>query len=324
MILERSLQLASCLAVLALALGGPDAAAQPSRTVKIVVPYPPASGPDILSRMMADQISRAKGAPTVVIENRPGGGTVIGNEAVARAAPDGNTVLLAAPSFAISPALKRGNYDVVKSFEPVCNLAATPMPLVVRADSPYKTLNDLIADAKAKPGKVIFSSGGPASTLHLAIEVLRRAAGIEITYVPYPGTAPAINALMGGHVATVWADYPTVVSQLKSGTLRGLVTSSAKRVESMPDVPTLIETGVVTYTSDIFYGIVAPAKTPAAELAKLSNWFSAAIKAPDIQPRLAKQGLFPLDQCGAAFGDFIRNTAADYARIIREAKITVK
>jgi tripartite-type tricarboxylate transporter receptor subunit TctC len=321
---EHPFKLAACLVALAFAFIGDGAGAQSSRTVKIVVPYPPASGPDILSRMMADQIGHAKDGPTVVVENRPGGGTVIGNEAVARAAPDGNTVLLAAPSFAISPALKRGNYDVVTSFEPVCNLASTPMPLVVRADSPYKTINDLIADAKAKPGKVIFSSGGPASTLHLAIEVLRRAAGLDITYVPYPGTAPAINALMGGHVNAVWADYPTVVSQLKSGTLRGLVTSSEKRVATMPDVPTLIETGIVKYTSDIFYGIVAPAKTPAAELAKLSSWFSAAIRAPELQPKLAQQGLFPLNQCGAAFGEFIRNTAADYARIIREANITVK
>jgi tripartite-type tricarboxylate transporter receptor subunit TctC len=318
----RSLStLVSCLATAALIFAASDAQAQ--RTVKIVVPYPPASGPDILSRMMADQIGRMKDGPVVVVENRPGGGTVIGNEAVARAAPDGNTVLLAAPSFAISPALHRGNYDVVKSFEPVCNLAATPMPLVVRSDSPYKTLADLIADAKAKPGKVVFSSGGPASTLHLAIEVLRRAAKLDITYVPYPGTAPAINALMGGHVNAVWADYPTVVAQLKSGTLRGLVVSSDKRVTSLPDIPTLTETGIVKYTSEIFYGIMAPARTPAAELTRLSNWFSTAIKTPDLQPKLAQQGLFPLDQCGAAFGDFMRRTTEDYARIIREANIKV-
>ena len=319
---QRMLKAAFCLAAIAFLLAAPDASPQSARTLKIVVPYAPASGPDILSRMMAEQIGRASGA-TVVVENRPGGGTVVGNEAVARAAPDGNTVLLVAPSFVISPALKRGNYDVVKSFEPVCNLAATPMPLVVQTASPYKTLADLIADAKARPGKVVFSSGGPASTLHLAIEVLKRAAKIDITYVPYAGTAPAINALMGGHVAAVWADYPTVVGQLKAGTLRALVTASEKRVNSLPDVPTLIETGIVQYASDIFYGIAAPAKTPAADLSRLSGWFSAAIKEPELQPKLAQQGLFPVAMCGAAFGDFMRRTTEDYTRIIQEANIKV-
>ena len=154
-----------------IALAGSRAGAQTQRTVKIIVPYTPASGPDILSRMMADQIGRA-GGPTVVVENRPGGGTVVGTEAAARAAPDGNTVLLVANSFAIIPALKRGSYDVATSFDPVCYLASTPMVLVVQASSPYKTLADLIADARAKPGKVVFSSGGPASSLHVAIEVL--------------------------------------------------------------------------------------------------------------------------------------------------------
>jgi len=201
----------------------------------------------------------------------------------------------------------------------VCHLASTPMVLVVQGSSPYKTLNDLIAAAKARP--VVFARGGPASSLHVAIEVLKRAANIEITYVPYGGTAPAINALMGGHVTAVWADYPTVVGQLRSDQLRGLVTASEKRVPTLPDVPTLTETGIVKYTADIFYGIVAPAKTPADELAKLSDWFGTALKAPELQPKLAQQGLFPVGMCGAPFGDFMRRSAEDYARIIREANI---
>jgi tripartite-type tricarboxylate transporter receptor subunit TctC len=315
----RALKAAGLGAIL-LMLGAFDADAQGTRTVKIVVPYPPGSGPDILSRMMADQIGRT-GGPTVVVENRPGGGTVIGNEAVARAAPDGNTVLLVANSFVINPAMKRGNYEVVRDFEPVCHLAATPMVLVVQGSASYRTLNDLIADAKARPGQVVFSSGGPASSLHVAIEVLKRAAGIEITYVPYAGTAPAINALMGGHVTTVWADYPTVVSQLKAGTLRPLVTTSGKRVSALPDVPTLTETGITKYEADIFYGIVAPAKTPADELAKLSGWFGTALKAAEVQPKLAQQGLFPVGACGAPFADFMRRTTDDYTRIITEANI---
>jgi len=196
--------------------------------------------------------------------------------------------------------------------------------LVVLGSSPYRTLNDLIAAARAKPGELAFASGGPGSSLHVAIEVLKRAANINITYVPYGGTAPAINALMGNHVAAVWADYPTVVSQLASGTLRGLVTTSHTRVEALPDVPTLIETGISNYEADIFYGVVAPAKTPPEIVNQLSGLFVSALKAPDMKPKLAQQGLFPVGICGAQFGAYLQRMVDDYTRIIREANITVK
>ncbi len=248
---------------------------------------------------MAEQIGRTQGA-TVVVENRPGGGTVIGTEAVERAAPDGHTVLLVGNSFVINPPLKRANYDPTRSFEPVCYLAATPMVLVVLGSSPYRTLDDLIAAARAKPGELAFASGGPCSS------------------------APAITALMGIHVAAVWADYPTVVSQLKAGTLRGLVTTSRTRVATLPDVPTLGETGISNYEADIFYGVVAPAKTPPEILNRLSGFFSSAVKASDMPPKLAEQGLFPVGMCGAEFGAYLRRQVDEYSRIIREADITVK
>ncbi|HEY6993301.1 MAG TPA: tripartite tricarboxylate transporter substrate binding protein [Xanthobacteraceae bacterium] len=308
------------LAVIFAALPGNGAWSQTARTIKIVVPYPPGSGPDILSRLMAEQIGRAQG-PTVVVENRPGGGTVIGTEAVARAAPDGNTVLLVANSFVVNPALKRQNYDPSTSFEPICYLAATPIVLVVNGTSPYRTLDDMLTAARARPGELALASGGPASALHIAFEVLKRAAHINMTYVPYPGTAPAINALLGGHVAAVFADYPTVVSQLKSGALRGLVTTSHARVGPLPDVPTLGETGVSKYEADIFYGIVAPAKTPSEMVAQLSAWFGAALEIPEMKPKLAKQGLFPVGKCGAEFGAYMREQADEYSRIIRESGI---
>ena len=310
-------------ATLLTASAGPSAWSQATGTIKIVVPYTPGSGPDILSRLMAEQMGRAQG-PTVVVENRPGGGTVIGTEAVERAEPDGRTVLLVANSFVINPPLQRASYDPSTSFEPVCYLAATPMVLVVLGSSPYRTLNDLITAARAKPGELAFASGGPGSSLHIAIEVLKRSANISITYVPYGGTAPAINALMGNHVAAVWADYPTVVSQLQSGTLRGLVTTSKARIETLPDVPTLGETGISKYEAEIFYGIVAPAKTPTDALNRLSGWFSSALKAPDMKPKLAQQGLFPVGMCGAEFGAYLRRQVDEYSRVIREANITVK
>jgi len=302
----------------ALILGTVAAWAQ-GKTLKIIVPYTPGSGPDIISRLMGEAIGRANG-PTVLVENRPGAGTVIGTEAAARAEADGGTILLAGNSFVINAAMKRGNYSLA-GFAPVCNLAVTAMVLVVQGTAPWKTVQDLVADARAQPGKITFASGGPASSLHVAIEVLRLATRIDTNYVPYGGTAPAINALMGGHVQAVWADYPTVVSQLKSGTLRGLVTTSPKRLAELPDVPTLDETGITRYEAEIFYSLVAPAKTPAAELKQLQDLFSAAMKTPEVQPRLAQQGLFPAVSCGAAFGMFLRQSADEYERVINETGI---
>jgi tripartite-type tricarboxylate transporter receptor subunit TctC len=308
------------IAAMLLAPASHSAWSQTTRTIKIVVPYTPGSGPDILSRLMGEQIGRTQG-PTVVVENRPGGGTVIGTEAVARAEPDGGTVLLIANSFVVNPALKKQNYDPVTSFEPICQLAATPIVLVVTGASPYRTLADLIAAARAKPGELSLASGGPASSLHFAFEVLKRAANINMTYVPYGGTAPAINALVGGHVTAVFADYPTVVSQLKAGSLRGLVTASQARVEPLPDVPTLAETGISKYEADIFYGIVAPAKTPAEMVSQLASRFTAAVQAPEMKPKLDQQGLFPAIRCGADFASLIRRQVDEYSRVARETNI---
>src|SRR3954454_7765842 len=304
---------------LLLMLPGHAAWAEATRTIKIVVPYAPGSGPDILGRLLAEQIGRQNG-PTMVVEDRPGAGTVIGTEAVARAAPDGNTVLVVAPSFVINPSLRKVNYDL-SSFEPICHLAATPMVIVVNSASPYRSLGDLIAGARAKPGKLTLGSGGPGSSLHIGFEILKRAAGINMTFVPYAGNAPAINALLGGHLTTVYADYPTVVEQLKVGTLRALATAGRNRAEALPDVPTVAESGFKDYDLDIWYGIVAPAKTSDDALSQLAAWSSAAVKAPEMKPKLALQGLYPVGSCGAEFGAHLRKQHDEYARVIREANI---
>ena len=302
-----------------LALAAPHAVAQTAHNLKIVVPYPPASGPDILSRLMADQIGRAQNA-TVVVENRPGGGTMIGTEAAARMPPDGGTVLLVANSFVVNPALKKGNYDVATSFEPVCQLASTPMVIVVKGDSPYKTAAELVAAARAKPGELSVA-GAPSSSLQMAYEMFKHDAKVNMTFVPYPGTAPAVNTLMGGHVTAVSADYPTVVGHLKSGALRGLVTASPKRIETLPDVPTFAEAGLGKYEDEIFYGYMAPAKTPAASIKQLSGWFTDAMKSAEVKPKLAQQGLFTTIRCGAEFGTYLQKQVESYSRVIREANI---
>lgn len=309
----------ACFTVIAFALGCPAAHAQSGRTIKIVVPYPPGSGPDITSRLMAEQISRMQNV-SMVVENRPGGGTLIGTEAVMRAAPDGNTVLLVANSFVVNPALKPQPYDVSVSFDPVCQLATTPMILVVQGSSPYKKLDDLLAAARAKPGELSYGAS-PASSLHVAAEVIKRAAKIDMTFVPYPGSGPVINTLLGGHISSAMADYPTLVPHLKSGTLRGLVTISPRRVSELPDIPTLIETKLSNYSAEIFYGMVVPAKTPPLVAAQLADWFTTAMQAPEVKPKLAAQGLFSNIVCGKAFGEQMRKQVDEYTTIAREANI---
>jgi tripartite-type tricarboxylate transporter receptor subunit TctC len=286
----RMLRIAGAASIAALALAMPPHQAQAqSKTIKIIVPYTPGSGPDITSRLMSEQISKAHGV-NMVVENRPGAGTVIGTEAAARSAPDGTTVVMVANSFVINPAVGRGNYTVDGSFEPVCQLAATPMVLVVQSSSTMKTLKDLVDQAKA--GKVVFASGGPASSLHIAIEVLKLA--------------------------------PTVVNQIKAGTLRAIVTTSAAPIADLPGVPTLNSTGLAKHEADIFYGIMAPAKTPPDVLAQLAGWFEAAMKTDEVKPKLASQGLFPAVKCGAAFGKFMKDLTEDYTRVIKDAGIKVK
>src|SRR4051794_18202327 len=296
-----------------------QAQSSPPKTLKIIVPYTPGSGPDIISRLLGEQIAKA-GGPTVVVENRPGGGMTIGTDAAARAEPDGSTLLLVANAFTVNMATKRGNFTLA-NFEPVCNLASTPMPLVVQAQAPWKTVQELVAEAKANPGKITFASGGPATSLHVAIEVLKLATKIDTNYVPYGGSGPAVNALMGGHVQAVWADYPTIVSQLKGGTLRALVTSSPKRFAELPDVPMLNETGITKYEAEIFYGIVAPAKTPPDVLKSLAAMLTKAADTPDIKAKYAQQGLVPDGRCGDKFGSFLRDITADYERITTAAGI---
>src|SRR5499427_7109214 len=211
-----------------------------ARTIKIINPYPPGGTADIVARVVGEEIGRTQGV-TMVIENRPGGGTVIGTEAVARAAPDGNTLLITSVVFVINPHLRRLNYDPLTSFEPICNLVQSPQVIVANSSSPYRTMADLTSAARAKPGQLTFASTGPASPSHVAFEMLKRAAGLEMIYVPFPGNAPTINAVLGGHVTAGVANYADVVGHLKAGTLRALATPSPTRIEALPDLPTAAE-----------------------------------------------------------------------------------
>jgi tripartite-type tricarboxylate transporter receptor subunit TctC len=301
-------------------LAGQAAWSQSSRTIKIVVPLAPGGGADIVARLVAEQVRRTEG-PTIVVENRPGAGTAIATEAVARAAPDGNTLLITNPAFVINPHLRKLNYDPLTGFEPICSLASFPLLIVVNVGSPYHTLADLLNAARAKPGELTMASFGPASPAQIAFETLKRAANVNMTYVPYQGTAPAITALLGEHVTAVFGDYPTVAEQLRVGALRALAIGSPMRIEPLPDVPTIAEVGFKDYEAESWNGLVAPVKTPKETLALLIGWLTAALQASEMKPKLAAQGLFPVQLCGADYGALLRKQYDGYGRVIREANI---
>src|SRR5215510_10884257 len=293
---HRSLLLAASALALGLLSVGHGAWSQSARTIKIVVPFPPGGSADILARLIGEQVGRAQGI-TVLIENRPGAGTSIAYESVARAAPDANTLVINGNSLVINPHLRKVNYDPLTSFEPVCYLVSSPQVYVVNADSPYRTLNDLISAARAKPGEVTLASVGPATTQHIGFEQLKYAARINVTYVPYSGGAPAINALLGGHVASVFANYSEAVEHIKAGKLRVLASASKTRIEPLPDVPTVAESGYKDYEVEVWFGLLAPAKTAKDATAQLAAWFTAAMQVPEVKPKLVNLGLYPVGLC---------------------------
>jgi tripartite-type tricarboxylate transporter receptor subunit TctC len=319
----RFLRLPAVVAALSfifLTQSGQTAWSQMARTIRIVVPFPPGGSADILARLLGEQINKANG-PTVVIENRPGGGASIAYEAVARAAPDGNTLVINGNSLVINPHLRKVNYDPLTSFEPVCYLLRSPNLIVVNGSSPYRKLNDYVAAAQAKPGELAFATVGPATTQHIGFEQFKRLAGINVTYVPYQGGAPAITALLGGHVSAVLTNYSEAVEHLNTGTLRALVSLSRERIAPLPHVPSTTEVGLKDYDVEVWFGVLAPAKTPKDVLVQLATWFKTAMEAPDVKPKLAKLGLYPVGTCLDEFVAHIRKQYDEYGRIIRETNI---
>jgi tripartite-type tricarboxylate transporter receptor subunit TctC len=311
----------AALSVLA-ALGEP-AIAQSGPSVRIIVPFPPGGTADILARLLSQKIGQSA-QQTMIVENRPGAGASIGYELTAHAEPDGNTVVVAANSVVINPLLRKVNFDPVKSFAPICNLVTSPLIFVVNNASSYKTIADFIVAAQAKPGTVTVAALGPATTQHIAFESFKRATKTNIIFVPYPGGAPAINALLGQQVDAALVNYSEAVEQIKAGKLRALATASASRLKPAPDVPTVAESGYPGYVAEVWLGLLAPAATPRSKIMQLADWFTAAMGSSDVDANLDSVGLYPAVRCGAEFAHFISDQATDYARIIQDANIKVE
>jgi tripartite-type tricarboxylate transporter receptor subunit TctC len=289
-------------------------------TIRLVVPYPPGGPADILARLLGEQIGRMHG-PTIVIENRAGAGGRIGTEAVARAEPDGRTLLIVANPFVIDPLLRKVNYDPLTSFEPICRLTNQPSVFVVNAASSYRTVAQFLDAARAMPGKLTLASAGPGTATQIAFAMFERAANVDVTFVPYPGAAPAANALLGAHVASALIPYTVAAQHLKAGTLRALATASQHRIAPLLDVPTLAELGYEGVEADFWNALFAAAGTASKMLFELADQLGTALQVPEVNAKLVFQGQFPVGMCGADFAAYLRKQYNEYGRIIREANI---
>lgn len=269
-----------------------QAAAQqyPSKPVRIIVPYAPGGGVDIGARLVSKHLADRMGVQ-FLIDNRAGGGTIIGTEYVARAAPDGYTLLFANTALTASPALNaKLPFDPVQSFAAICQVSSSYSVLVVHPSVPVKTVKDLIAFAKARPGQLNYASAGVGSSIHLAMEVFQRAAGVRILHIPYKGAAPALNDVVGGQVTIMFAAISTVVDHIRTGRLRPLGTSSTKRRALLPDVPTIAESGLPGFELNSWQGIVAPAQTPPDIVMRLNSETNAVLDLPEVKQSYARLG----------------------------------
>jgi tripartite-type tricarboxylate transporter receptor subunit TctC len=311
-----------CLFTVLLALTVRPALAQSlnGKTVRMIVPYAAGGTGDVVARVVGQAITQKTGQ-SIVVEDRPGASSIVGTEFVSRVTPDGTTVLLVENPFILSSILFPGHYDPVSNFEPLCYIAATPAVLAVSSKSDIQNLADFLKLAQTKPGAVSYGSTGPASIVHIAGELLKRDAKVDMTYVPYPGSPPAMNATLAGTITAVIANYSDLKGQIDSGALRPIAVPAKKRVPLLPNVPTLAESGFNDLDAAVWFGFVAPAKTPKEVLAQLSQSISDAVATADVAERLKGQGMFINLFCGAEFGKFLAEQKDTYTKFTREFEI---
>jgi tripartite-type tricarboxylate transporter receptor subunit TctC len=315
----RARLLASATALAALLSNPLPSPGAENGVIKVVLPVPPGGAGDIIARLLTDQVGRLNNR-SFTIETRPGAGTMIGTEAVARAAADGKTLLINAPFLLIGPHLRKLTFDPLTGLDPVCYLVSSPGVLAVNAASPYATFADLIQAVRARPGQMTFASAGPGTTHHIGFEKLKRDSGLDFIYVPFSGGGPAINALLGNHVTAVLAEYAPLSEHLKAGTLRPIAVTSTARVPPLPDVPTIAES-YPGFEVDFWWGLFAPAHTPQALISQLADWFTGAMQTPEIETKLHELGFFPAGICGQDFAALLRKQYEDYGRVIHSANI---
>jgi len=292
----------------------------PTRPVHIFVPYPAGGGVDILTRTLGDVVSKQWGQ-TVLVENRPGAGGLVASQALVQSPPDGYTLIMVASGHATNPFLyPKIPYDTFRDFTPISLLASSPNILLVRADSPFKNMADVIAQAKAKPGSLSFAHAGTGTSTSLAGELLKSLARIDIEPIPYKGGAPAINDLLGGQIPLSFNNGPESVGQLQAGTVRALGVTTAKRAPFLPDVPSIGET-VPGYDTEVWWGLLGPGGMPRDLVEKLSHDFVAALNTESVKERLTKLGALPIGSTPQAFDAKIHADYDKWGPIIQAAGI---
>ncbi|MFN7727022.1 MAG: tripartite tricarboxylate transporter substrate binding protein [Rubrivivax sp.] len=312
--------LASALATLA--APGLVRAQSSGKPLRLVVPFTPGGSTDILARALAPKLGLALGQ-NVVVENRAGAGGSIGAGEVAKAEADGQTLLMGhIGTLAVNPAIyPRLAYDPVKSFAPVAWVARVPNVLVVPATSPVKTFQEFIARAKANPGRLTYSSGGNGSAAHITFEYLKLRTQVFMLHIPYRGTAPSVTDLIAGQVDATFTGAPAVLGHVRSGRLRALAVSSAQRIPALPDVPTVAESGFPGFDADQWYGVVAPAATPAAVVARLNTEINKALALPEVAQQLAVEGAVPTPGTPQAFAALIARELPRWAQVVKAGNV---
>ena len=304
---------AACAATTALA-------AFPDKPVRLVVPFAPGGGTDLIARTLGAGMSQALGQ-TVLVENKPGAGTVIGTDAVAKSPADGYTLVVATFAHAVNPSLQpKLPFDTARAFTPVILLGRGPNVLVVRADSPYKSVQDLIAAAKASPGKLTYASQGNGTSAHLAGEMFTNLAKVQMTHVPYRGAGPALNDLLGGQVDVIFGTAAAVSNFVDQGKLRALGVTTAQRSPSLKDVPAIAET-VPGYVVESWYGLYAPAGTPADVVAKLNAAAAKAARSPEFSKKVEQEGLVISAGAPAELDAYVRAEEARWRKVVKDNNI---
>ena len=315
----------SVLATGALALAPLAAQAQafPSKALTIVVPFSAGGTTDILARVVGQYMAKDLGQP-VIIDNRAGAGGNIGAQMVARAAPDGYTLLMGTVgTHAINQSLyKKMPFDPIKDFAPITRVALVPNLLVANPSQPFKTVKELIAYAKANPGKVTFASSGSGTSIHLSGEMFQQMAGVEMQHIPYKGSAPALTDLLGGQTAIMFDNMPSVIGHVRNGKLRPIAVTTPTRSPALPDVPTIAESGVPGYSATSWFGLLAPASTPAPVIAKLNASILKALADPEVKKKLAEQGAEPHGEKPEQFAEFIRSETAKWGQTVKVSGAT--
>ena len=298
------------------------AQAWPTKPVRMIIPFPPGGTTDILARVAAQKLSEALGQQ-VVPDNRAGAAGNIGTELVAKAPPDGYTLVTAPGStLTIHPSLyAKLGFDPLKDFAPITILAAVPNLLVVHPSLPARNVKELIALAKAKPGQLNYASTGAGQSTHLSMELFKTMAGVKITHVPYKGSAPAVTDLLGGHVSLMFDNMPSALPHVKAGKLRALAVSSLKRSPSALETPTVAESGLPGFEVSVWFGVLAPAATPKPILERLNQVLVKALQAPDVRERLASQGAEPVGNTPEQFTQQMKRDLAKWAKVVKDADI---